>query len=414
VIGIFKKYPALLLILLLSSTLRLIWVIAEDSQPYSDAEDYHQLATGIARGWGYVSEETGRPTAYRPVGYPAFLGGLYWFFGEGYFVGIIANVTLSTFVLLLTYKYALMVFKSDRIALISIAILAIFPNQIVYNSLLLAEILAQSLFMALLILWHRSSLVAGVVLGLLIYVKPIFIFIPLVFFLIAIIGKKPILNSLKYIFTLYIIALAILSPWVYRNYQLFGKLVLVSTNAGINFWIGNNPNAEGDYQEVIVPAEYSQLNEAEEDAVWRGKALDFICEHPLKALNLYLIKIFKIWYSDADGYSANVLSKNNRWIDASKAEYTTSEWIVKWLFQVFYLAIMLLAFWAFTKTYKIYYCDFLIIGYLTLTQAVFLGMPRFHFIVIPLIVIYSAFTLEKLFFKHYETLLQKRCHRDGG
>jgi hypothetical protein len=36
-------------------------------------------------------------------------------------------------------------------------------------------------------------------------------------------------------------------PWTIRNYVQFNKFILVSNNGGVNFWMGNNPNAYGGF-----------------------------------------------------------------------------------------------------------------------------------------------------------------------
>jgi hypothetical protein len=37
-------------------------------------------------------------------------------------------------------------------------------------------------------------------------------------------------------------------PWTARNYARLGRVILVSTNGGVNFWIGNSPFAHGTYR----------------------------------------------------------------------------------------------------------------------------------------------------------------------
>ena len=67
----------MLALFLLALVVRLYAVTAYGvAEPTADAADYHRLATGLARGAGYVSE-AGVPTAWRPPGYPFFLACVY-------------------------------------------------------------------------------------------------------------------------------------------------------------------------------------------------------------------------------------------------------------------------------------------------------------------------------------------------
>jgi hypothetical protein len=40
--------------------------------------------------------------------------------------------------------------------------------------------------------------------------------------------------------------LVCLAPWAVRNWAIHHQFVLISTNGGFNFWIGNNPLATGE------------------------------------------------------------------------------------------------------------------------------------------------------------------------
>ena len=70
--------PAILTAALLA---RVSWVIYFASKPKSDAIWYFRSATEISMGLGYNNPD-GIPTAFFPVGYPAFLGALFYFFGS--------------------------------------------------------------------------------------------------------------------------------------------------------------------------------------------------------------------------------------------------------------------------------------------------------------------------------------------
>lgn len=58
--------------------------------------------------------------------------------------------------------------------------------------------------------------------------------------------------------------LCAITPWMIRNYVVFGKPQL-TTNGGINFWIGNNDQANGSYKFTHEPPELINIkNEIQE------------------------------------------------------------------------------------------------------------------------------------------------------
>jgi hypothetical protein len=66
---------AIVVIALVALVLRLAFVIARDRPPVSDEIDYHRLAWTLTTTGRYSDE--GVPTAYRSIGYPAFVAAIY-------------------------------------------------------------------------------------------------------------------------------------------------------------------------------------------------------------------------------------------------------------------------------------------------------------------------------------------------
>jgi tetratricopeptide (TPR) repeat protein len=92
-------------------------------------------------------------------------------------------------------------------------------------------------------------------------------------------------------------------PVTIRNYLVGGDLVLVSSNAGVNLYIGNNPEAQGVFHlprssellntdlygssvRVAEAAAGRPLKPSEVSAFWSERATRFIREHPWDALKL--------------------------------------------------------------------------------------------------------------------------------
>jgi len=86
------------------------------------------------------------------------------------------------------------------------------------------------------------------------------------------------------------IAGTIVVLWIIRNGIVMDSYAL-STNAGVNFWIGNNPFANGGYY-VAPENEIDSLSaEAEKNNAGYKKGLEFIRQNPVKFIAITSLKI---------------------------------------------------------------------------------------------------------------------------
>ncbi len=107
-------------------------------------------------------------------------------------------------------------------------------------------------------------------------------------------------------------ALAIL-PVTARNYAVGNDLVLVTSGGGLNFYMGNNPEATGVFfvptktglrndttlyvssREVAEKDVGRTLKASEVSRYWFGRGLDFIVDSPGRAAELFLTKFVLFW-----------------------------------------------------------------------------------------------------------------------
>jgi len=137
-----KKF--LLILILLALFLRLVWILLLEVEPVSDFSKYFRLATFLSQGQGYVATD-GTPTAYFPVGYPAFLALFFSIFGSSLLLAKFLNVLLSTGTVAVFYVFSRALVEKVEVRRWAAVLIAFFPSQIAYTSLISDSILFQFL-----------------------------------------------------------------------------------------------------------------------------------------------------------------------------------------------------------------------------------------------------------------------------
>ncbi|MCP4548292.1 MAG: glycosyltransferase family 39 protein [bacterium] len=105
----------------------------------------------------------------------------------------------------------------------------------------------------------------------------------------------------------YLVVLGLVwSPWIIRNFQVHGTLMLTSTNGGFNFMVGNNPYAAGytwgdfteeeNFWKVVDRSSVERLSEPELEAWFYQRALSYIQDDPLHYLKLLFKKAYYFWW----------------------------------------------------------------------------------------------------------------------
>ena len=387
-----RYFPAACLIV--GFLLRLLWILLVDPKPVSDFDWYFAKGIDISLGRGY--HEHGAPTAYWPVGYPLFLGGLFSLFGRSLLVARIANILLYTGVLALSYGLARRIFRSERTGRLTLLILTFYPNHIAYSSLVASEILFTFLMLlgiAVLLLAESRfimAVLAGVIFGLACLVRPQLLPLPVAFVLLLL-GKRRLLTLVG----VYAALLLVLLPWTLRNYRAFGHFVFVSTNGGGNLLIGNNPWANGAY---VFRPEFAAIegtgNEYEQDRRAGSYAIDYMRGHPVETVKVWPRKFWYLYRGDIEGIRWSVEGIEARGVDAP-------EWLKTGAVAVgeaYYLALGA----ACVASLLLFLragpgglggpgtVGLVVIGFFTLLGLAFYGGSRYHFPIMPWVAMYAA------------------------
>lgn len=406
-----------LLCLAVALVLRAIWIAVFDVQPVSDTGWFVARGLDMAAGRGYTVLEGSFPlggeqpdpsttklvpTAFWPVGYPAFLALLALATGgsERWLVvaAQVANIVLYLGVIGLSYWCSKVLFASELAARVTTFILATYPNHVAYTALLSSEIFFLFLFMmgATLFIWgalrnHHIVLAgAGFVFGLAILTKPQVLLLPLL--LLLILRWRRWRDVLTGGAVFYCAAVLVVLPWTVRNYLAFGELVFVSTNGGINLLIGNNPDATGSYMwprafDGLIVMTFSEL---ERDKGARDLAVDYVIKHPVQTALLWPRKVFLLYLNDYEGISWSRVG--------SRRQVSDLFWIpMRGVAQFVYMAAFALAALAVVqlarKRLPAAWLGLAVVVYVTLVYLPFFGGNRYHFPLIPWLAIYASWAI---------------------
>jgi hypothetical protein len=293
-----KRAPRALILVLAAGLVARLCLSAGHATLASDERDYDTLAWTFASTGAYT--EQGVPTAYRPVGYPVFLGAIYSLAGRS--PAAVQAVQVALDLATATLLYVLLARRSRRAAILAAGIWAAYPAAVLYSGVLLSETLFVFLLVLFTLLLDRAPprpaayVFPGLVLGMLALVKPE----ALAFAVLLVLVLIPRGLSLTGAAGLLGGAAIVVAPWVVRNAVVFGR-PLLTTSVGANLLIGNNPEATGAYGPASVPTRVREArSESEADVESRIAALAFIASRPGRFLALAPVKAGHVLSSDAE------------------------------------------------------------------------------------------------------------------
>ena len=190
---------------------------------------------------------------------------------------------------LLSYYISLKLFKNRLAALLAFLFICIQPSFLLHSPQLLSDIFAV-MIMGISIYYiledyenhnRNISLLLGVIIGFLVLIRPDYIFMIIIYFLLVTISHHLLKIKVEKL-ALFIIALMLtLTPWLIYTDVMTGAPV-ISTNGGVNFYIGNNPNADGRYAE---PYGLTSNNEG------YSMGLTYISNNIVSTISLYFKKL---------------------------------------------------------------------------------------------------------------------------
>jgi len=305
-----------LLIFLIALSVRLIHIWQLQATPFfdtllGDANGYDKWAQRLAAG-----DWIGTDVFYQAPLYPYFLGVVYAIFGRDLLIVRVIQAAIGSASCVLLGLAAARLF-SKRVGLAAGLTLALWAPAIFFDSLLQKSVL--DMFFMCLSLWlisgireQGSGIRAWVPIVLGCSMAALSLTRENGLLLVAVVALW-LWSSDRRRILYFATGLAIVfAPVVARNYSVDGGFYLTTSQFGSNFYIGNNPNADGTYasirfgrgapeferldaKEVAEESVGRTLSPSEVSSFWTGRALGYITSQPLSWLKLTGRKILLLF-----------------------------------------------------------------------------------------------------------------------
>ena len=280
--------------------------------PLVDGANYFRLATAIAAG----DLLGGHSVFWQPPLYPYFLAALFSVFGPRMLPVTIAQAALGSLSAVLVYRIGRRVF-SERAALCSAGVIVLYGPLIYFDAQPLIPVLHIALVLAGLLLLLRAAGIpgpeeaplrawslAGLAWGLAAVATPNILLAAPVAAVWALreLARRDNATARTALVPVALLLAATLAPVALvaaRNLAVSGELVPISSNGGINLYIGNNPGYDrtirirpgGEFERLAQePENLGITRESDKSWYFAERALRFIRQYPGPALRLTLRK----------------------------------------------------------------------------------------------------------------------------
>lgn len=387
-----KQLPrTALVILILGLLVRVSFVLIHQRPLVSDERDYHQLAVAFLNTGTYGYDNI--PTAYRPIGYPLLIAGVYAVVGEHPIAVKLLQAVIDCMTALLLFF--LVRDANLKVRLLTLSAWIFYVPSVLYANLLLSESVFTLLLVVSLFALERGALERGVfatlvgcLLGVLTLMKPaMFLFIIAVSVVMPLIAVP--LRRYKFVV---LGSLLVIGPWVVRNYFSLGKATL-ATNGGINLLIGNNPNATGAYNSSF-PEEALQDAQSElaADEMAYQYAREYIVKHPGRFVLNGFKKVAHLFSSEGGllvwSFHPNPEDVSERYA----VKYASLSFPLIVLVNLPYITLLLLGIVGLlnARMDTLWWLVVCLFACWIATHFIFFGGSRFHFPLMPLLVLFAA------------------------
>jgi len=393
-----------------------------------DAPNYHKLALNILETGNYP-ENTFLSAKITPF-YPYFIAFIYSCFGIKPWVVIFFQIILNLLSLIVIFKIC-SIFFDRQMAVLTTFIYAIDPHSIIHSQTLMADTFFVVIFLFSVYLFIVSVkknkiyllLLCGFLLGIATLTKPVlqffpFLVLPVVTAVINFGWKKNLKQVLFYLIGF----ILTISPWIYRNYHLYGKVGL-STVTGYNLLFFNIAKLQEEVNNISFTEAQKKLKEVaelrgsgqltnpfEKETLYKEIAVEYIKKNIFTYISVHIKGFVYMYFTPASSVLSQIikhkyiriddyinLSRNSSFFQSIKVFFnvrSTPEVILAFSILIFYFIIYILFITSFFSICKnkeyafIVICLMIIIYFTIITGPV--GHARYRLPINPFLIIISS------------------------
>src|SRR5262249_42841226 len=333
----------LMIMVLVALALRLAVLTIGGTYRFPEREDHFsfgwetgRIARSIANGEGFSSPFHGHsgPTAWIAPLYPYFLAGLFKLFGvysnPAAWVALAVNSIFSALTCITIFYIGKEIF-GPRIGKWTAWTWAVLPYSIYWAirfawETSFATFVLSAIFLLALRLQQQSSLrnwsLFGALWALIALSNPSLIaFLPFCGTWIVFRQHKNRVFRFAPAAVSAMVFLAAVSPWLIRNYRVFGRPFLLRGNFGAELRMGNGPMADGTWMFWLHPTQnklqlerYTELGEVAYEKERRSEALHWIAENPGRFAQISLKRGFYYWFGTPRAARSVIEARTKDWV----------------------------------------------------------------------------------------------------